>query len=132
MAIHGVPQVISMLVTMSESIEEERELRLELLALRDEVIGIRAEDAESRFRHRLLRLEYQALAQQFEDQKLLLRENMTRAYEAEKRVLELQAELDKARGKADAIISSMQASRSWKLARVISSPLRVIRRALRS
>ena len=80
---------------MVDSTENERSAQLEIMALRDELIGIRAEDAELRFRHQLLKLEYRDLGKQFEDQTAVLRENMTRAYEAEKRVLELQSEIDR-------------------------------------
>lgn len=105
---------------------------LELLTLRDELIGLRAEDAERRFRHQLLKLGYRDLRKQFEDQTVLLRENMTRAYEAETRVLELQSELEKLRGESEALVDLIHASRSWKLARIISAPVRMLKRVVRS
>ena len=101
---------------------------LELLQLRDEIIGLRAEEAERRSRFLVLKKELRDLGKKFEEQTVLLRDNMTRAYEAEKRLLEVEAELVTVRAECDAVLSSMRTSRSWKLARALSAPSRLARR----
>ena len=117
---------------MSQLNQDDVDMNLEILKLRDELIGLRAEDAEQRFRFLLLKQDYRDLGKKFEDQTVLLRENMTRAYEAEKRILELEAKLDSTRTEYEAVVNSMRASRSWKLARTLSAPLRLMKRAFGS
>jgi hypothetical protein len=113
---------------MSDLRRQEVASQLELLQLRDELIGLRAEDAERRFRFLLLKQDYRDLGKKFEEQTVLLRENMTRAYEAEKLVLELRAELEQTRLECDETVAEMKASRSWRAARAMSAPLRLLRR----
>ncbi len=116
---------------MSSDHEQSSASELEMLRLRDELIGVRAEDAERKFRFLLLKQDYRDLGKKFDEQTLLLRENMTRAYVAENRVLELQADLDRLRHECDAMITAMKSSRSWKLARLLSSPTRLFKHLLR-
>jgi hypothetical protein len=107
--------------------EEVRRLKLELLGRQDELIGLRAEDVERRFRFLLLKRDYRDLGKEFEEQTLVLRENMTRAYEAEKELLELRTEIDRLKLAHSAEVASIHASRSWRIARVLVSPLRLFR-----
>jgi hypothetical protein len=126
-----VNRSIAIFHLVSSDHAESSTSELEILRLRDELIGVRAEDAERKFRFLLLKQDYRDLGKKFDEQTLLLRENMTRAYVAEKRVLELQAELDQLRLECDAMITAMKSSRSWKLARTLSSPIRLFKRLLR-
>ncbi len=117
---------------MSEISTDQTSLQLELLSLRDELIGLRAEDAEMRFRFLLLKHEYRDLGKKFEDQTTLLRENMTRAFEAESQVVALRAELDHLKRQSDAVVAEIKGSRSWRLARLLTSPIRLFKRVVRS
>jgi hypothetical protein len=110
----------------------QRILLQELLTVRDELIGQRAEDAERRARYLLLKQDCQDLRKKLEEQTVLLRENMTRAYEAESRVLEIETKIEQIRLECAANIARFESSRSWRAARALSSPVRLIRHLARS
>lgn len=108
------------------------ELELEVLRLRDEVIGLRAEHGEFSFRSGLLRDSVDRLNKKLSEQTDLLRENMTRAYNAESELLQLRALHESTVASLRGEIDSLRSSRPYRLGRVISSPARLIRRMFRA
>lgn len=108
------------------------ELELEILRLRDEVIGLRAEHGERAFRVGLLRDSVERLNKDLSEQTDLLRENMTRAFNAERELLHLREFHDATVASLRNEIVSLRSSRSYRLGRAISSPARLIRRAFRA
>ena len=67
---------------------------LELLHFRDQAFANAAEEAERRIRYTLIKEHSLRIESQLIDQIDLLQENMTRAYNAEKKVLELELKID--------------------------------------
>ena len=66
---------------------------LELLHFRDQAFANAAEEAERRIRYTLIKEHSLKIESQLIDQIDLLQENMTRAYNAEKKVLELELKI---------------------------------------
>ena len=120
---------------------------LELLHFRDQAIASAAEEAERKIRYSLmkdrlnqieselptlLRFRDQALSsKEKEDQ---LRENMTRAYNAEKRVLELESKIHeleskihKLNSKHQSEIDLIRSTQTWKIGHFVLLPLRLLR-----
>lgn len=108
------------------------ELEIEVLRLRDEVIGLRAEHGENLFRSGLLRDSVDRLNKQLSEQTGLLRENMTRAFNAESELLQLRALHEATVESLRSEINSLRSSRSYRLGRAVSSPARLIRRMFRA
>ena len=113
---------------------------LELLHFRDQAIASAAEEAERKIRYSLmkdrlnqieselptlLRFRDQALSsKEKEDQ---LRENMTRAYNAEKRVLELESKIHELNSKHQSEIDLIRSTQTWKIGHFVLLPLRLLR-----
>jgi len=104
--------------------------RLRLLQVRDELLGLRAEEAEYRLGYHLLKRDHAALSSLHHEQTELLRENMTRAFVAEQRVLDLEAKLAAQELAYTNTISAIERSRSLRLGRALLSPFRWARRAI--
>jgi hypothetical protein len=128
----GAFTLICIVLEVTSLPNAETSLKQEVLRLRDELIGVQAEDAERRFRFFLLQHDYRDLGKKFEEQTSLLRENMTRAYEAERRVIQLQEQQMQLKLECEALEKALKSSRSWRVGRMMTFPLRFLRRLLRS
>ena len=109
---------------------DSSQLKLDLLQARDELLGAAAEDAERKFQFSRLRKEVRDLKEQSRKDLELLQHNMTKAYLAEKALNEanmLTASLVQAH---KAQLESIYSSRSWRIGRVMTAPVRAIRRLL--
>jgi hypothetical protein len=113
---------------------------LELLRFRDQALASAAEEAERKIRYALmkerlhqietelptlLRFRDQALASSVKED--VLRENMTRAYNAEKKVLEMGSDIDRLNTKHQSEIALIRSSRTWRIGHFILMPLRLLR-----
>jgi hypothetical protein len=116
-----------MVTSVSDAYNEETTEQLDWLKRRDDFFGAKAEEAEQRLRYLVLKVENRDLGQRLHEQTAVLRENMTRAYEAERRTIELEAEIRKLTADFEARLASILSSRSWKLGRAISWPVRKLR-----
>ena len=61
-----------------------------------------------------------------------LRENMTRAYNAEKKVLEMGSDIDRLITKHQSEIALIRSSRTWRIGHFILMPIRLLRALKRS
>ena len=93
------------------------------LQMRDEFLGLLAELGEARYRLNEIREQHPELT-------LKLAQEMTRAYEAERRVLDLERSLRKT-SLVQTELESVYASKSWRVGRLITSPIRLFRRLFR-
>ena len=105
---------------------------LELMHFRDQVFASAAEEAERSIRYSLMKDRVQKLEAEFIEQTDLLRENMTRAYNAEKKVLEMGSDIDRLITKHQSEIALIRSSRTWRIGHFILMPIRLLRALKRS
>ena len=118
---------------------------LELLRFRDQAHASAAEETERKIRYSLLkerlhqfetelptllRFRDQAHASAVKEDEL--RENMTRAYNAEKKVLEMGSDIDRLITKHQSEIALIRSSRTWRIGHFILMPIRLLRALKRS
>lgn len=115
--------------------EESKRHELEFLRSQDQNIGRLAEDGERAFRFSLLKAEVEELRKnvrelhkELREKHDLLEENMTRAYLAERRLAELQPNHDAAIASLEGQVEALRNSRSFRIGRVVLSPVRLVRR----
>ena len=100
---------------------------LELMHFRDQVFASAAEEAERTIRYSLMKERVLKLEAEFIDQTDLLRENMTRAYNAEKKIVELQAEINKLIQTHQSEMQLLRSSRTWRIGHFFLTPIRLLR-----
>ena len=134
---------------------------LELLRFRDQALASAAEETERKIRYSLmkerlnkieselpilLRFRDQALSSVEKEDELrenmtraynaekrvleaedVLRENMTRAYDAEKKVLELGSDIDRLNTQHKSEIDLIRSTQTWKIGHFVLLPLRLLR-----
>jgi len=118
---------------------------LELLRFRDQAHASAAEESERKIRYSLLKERLHQIETElptllrFRDQAHAsavkedeLRENMTRAYNAEKKVLEMRSDIDRLITKHQSEIALIRSSRTWRIGHFILMPLRLLRALKRS
>ena len=119
---------------------------LELMHFRDQAFANAAEEAERRIRYTLIKEHSLRIESQLIDQIDLLQENMTRAYNAEKKVLELELKIQENEKKVlelelkiqrlsdrhQAEIQLIRSSLTWRIGHFFLIPLRLLRALKRS
>ena len=119
---------------------------LELMHFRDQAFANAAEEAERRIRYTLIKEHSLKIELQLIDQIDLLQENMTRAYNAEKKVLELELKIQENEKKVlelelkiqrlsdrhQAEIQLIRSSLTWRIGHFFLIPLRLLRALKRS
>ena len=119
---------------------------LELMHFRDQAFANAAEEAERRIRYTLIKEHSLKIESQLIDQIDLLQENMTRAYNAEKKVLELELKIQENEKKVlelelkiqrlsdrhQAEIQLIRSSLTWRIGHFFLIPLRLLRALKRS
>ena len=119
---------------------------LELMHFRDQAFANAAEEAERRIRYTLIKEHSLRIESQLIDQIDLLQENMTRAYNAEKKMLELELKIQENEKKVlelelkiqrlsdrhQAEIQLIQSSLTWRIGHFFLIPLRLLRALKRS
>ena len=113
---------------------------LELLRFRDQALASAAEETERKIRYSLMKERLNKIESElpillrFRDQALSsvekedeLRENMTRAYNAEKRVLELGSDIDRLNTQHKSEIDLIRSTQTWKIGHFVLLPLRLLR-----
>ena len=114
---------------MNRQISAAEAIQLELMEARDQLIGLAAQDAERKFQFSRLRREVHQLNIDLKKQTDLLRENMTRAFNAENALLELQKRNAELIQQHQVELAAIYQSRSWKIGRILTKPVRFLRRA---
>ena len=112
---------------MGNQITGPQAIQLELMEAREQIIGLAMEDAERKFQFSRLRREVHQLNLDLKKQTDLLRENMTRAYNAETALAELQLKYDQLLAVHRNEIKAIHTSRSWRIGRLITKPARLLR-----
>ena len=105
---------------------------LELMHFRDQVFASAAEEAERKIRYTLIKEQMLKIESQLIDQIDLLQENMTRAYNAEKKVLELELKIQRLSDRHQAEIQLIRSSLTWRIGHFFLIPLRLLRALKRS
>ena len=119
---------------------------LELMHFRDQAFANAAEEAERRIRYTVIKEHSLKIESQLIDQIDLLQENMTRAYNAEKKVLELELKIQENEKKVlelelkiqrlidrhQAEIQLIRSSLTWRIGHFFLIPLRLLRALKRS
>ena len=119
---------------------------LELMHFRDQAFANAAEEAERRIRYTLIKEHSLRIESQLIDQIDLLQENMTRAYNAEKKMLELELKIQENEKKVlelelkiqrlsdrhQAEIQLIRSSLTWRIGHFFLIPLRLFRALKRS
>ena len=116
---------------------------LELMHFRDQAFANAAEEAERRIRYTLIKEHSLRIESQLIDQIDLLQENMTRAYNAEKKMLELelkiqrlsdrhQLKIQRLSDRHQAEIQLIRSSLTWRIGHFFLIPLRLLRALKRS
>ena len=113
---------------------------LELLRFRDQALASAAEETERKIRYSLMKERLNKIESElpillrFRDQALssvekedVLRENMTRAYDAEKKVLELGSDIDRLNTQHKSEIDLIRSTQTWKIGHFVLLPLRLLR-----
>jgi|688.fasta_scaffold1042820_1 hypothetical protein len=100
---------------------------LELMHFRDQVFASAAEEAERKIRYSLLKNRVHRLEEEFIEQTDLLRENMTRAYNAEKKIVELQSQINNLIHEHQSEIQLLRTSRTWRIGHFFLTPIRLLR-----
>ena len=113
---------------------------LELLRFRDQALASAAEETERKIRYSLMKERLNKIESElpillrFRDQALSsvekedeLRENMTRAYDAEKKVLELGSDIDRLNTQHKSEIDLIRSTQTWKIGHFVLLPLRLLR-----
>ena len=113
---------------------------LELLRFRDQALASAAEETERKIRYSLMKERLNKIESElpillrFRDQALSsvekedeLREIMTRAYDAEKKVLELGSDIDRLNTQHKSEIDLIRSTQTWKIGHFVLLPLRLLR-----
>jgi hypothetical protein len=112
---------------------------LELMHFRDQAFASAAEEAERKIRFTLNKERLLKLEVEFLEQTDLLIENMTRAYNAEKKVIDLELKIAHLEQKINRLINNhlrdiehMRSSLTWRIGYFFLTPLRLLRTLKRS
>ena len=105
---------------------------LELMRFRDQAFASAAEEAERKIRYSLIKERLLKLEAELLEQTDLLRENMTRAYNAETRIVDLESKISKLIHDHQIDLQILRSSRTWKLGRFFLTPIRLLRVLKRS
>jgi hypothetical protein len=100
---------------------------LELMHFRDQVFASAAEEAERSIRYSLMKDRVNKLEAEFIEQTDLLRENMTRAYNAEKKIFELQSQINNLIHVHQSEMKLLRTSRTWRIGHFFLTPIRLLR-----
>ena len=100
---------------------------LELMHFRDQVFAAAAEEAERNIRYSIMKERLRKVETEFLDQTDLLRENMTRAYNAESRIIDLESKISKLAHDYQIEMQILRSSRTWKIGHFILTPIRLLR-----
>lgn len=105
---------------------------LELMHFRDQAFASAAEEAERKIRYTLIKEHSRQIESQLIEQIDLLQENMTRAYIAEKKMLELELKIQRLNDRHQAEIQLIRSSLTWRIGHFLLIPLRMLRAIKRS
>lgn len=112
---------------------------LELMHFRDQAFSTAAEEAERKIRFTLNKERLLKLEVEFREQTDLLLENMTRAYNAEKEVIDLEFKIAHLEQKINRLINNhlrdiehLRSSLTWRIGNFFLTPLRLLRTLKRS
>lgn len=105
---------------------------LELMHFRDQAFANAAEEAERRIRYTLIKEQSLRIESQLIELTDLLQENMTRAYNAEKNMLELELKIQRLSDRHQAEIQLIRSSLTWRIGQFFLIPLRLLRALKRS
>ena len=100
---------------------------LELMHFRDQVFAAAAEEAERNIRYSIMKERLLKYETEFIEQTDLLRENMTRAYNAETRIIGLESKISKLTHDHQIEMQLLRSSRTWKIGHFILTPIRLLR-----
>jgi hypothetical protein len=105
---------------------------LELMHFRDQAFASAAEEAERKIRFTLNKERLLKLEVEFLKQTDLLLENMTRAYNAEKKVVDLELKINRLINNHLRDIEHLRSSFTWRIGYFFLTPLRLLRTLKRS
>ena len=100
---------------------------LELMHFRDQVFAKAAEEAERNIRYSIMKERLLKYETEFIEQTDLLRENMTRAYHAESRIIGLESKISELTHDHQIEMQLLRSSRTWKIGHFILTPIRLLR-----
>ena len=109
---------------------DNSQLMIELLKVRDELLGAAAEDAERKFQFSRLRKEVRDLKEQSRKNLELLQINTTKVYTAEKALGEAKLLIASLVENHKLQLETIYSSRSWRVGRIMTSPVRIVRHLL--
>ena len=115
---------------MNRQISAAEAIHLELMEARDQLIGLAAQDAERKFQFSRLRKEVRDLKEQSRKNLELLQVNMTKAYTAEKALAEANLQIVSLVENHKLQLATIYSSRSWRVGRIMTSPVRKVRHLL--